>query len=91
MKLILASAKSSLNCSRIRGECHIFRRQPRLVVVGGETEVPPGWLDGYCASKALYVHHGADTLTTSSDPHCPGCRSAVHAECGYFRRNADNK
>jgi hypothetical protein len=53
--------------------------------------VPPGWLDGYCASKALYVHHGADTLTTSSDSQCPGCRSAVHAECGYFRRNADNK
>jgi hypothetical protein len=22
-----------------------FRRQPRLVVIGGETEVPPGWLD----------------------------------------------
>jgi hypothetical protein len=68
-----------------------FRRQPMLVVIGGETEVPPGWLDGYCASKALCVHHGADTPTTSSDPHCPGCRSAVHAECGYFRRNADNK
>jgi hypothetical protein len=38
-----------------------FCRQPRLVVIGGETEVPPGWLDGYCASKALCVHHGADT------------------------------
>jgi hypothetical protein len=68
-----------------------FRRQPRLVVIGGETEVPPGWLDGYCASKALCVHHGADTPTTSSDPQCPGCRSAVHDECGYFRRNTDNK
>jgi hypothetical protein len=68
-----------------------FRGQPRLVVIGGETEVPPGWLDGYGASKALCVHHGADTPTTSSDPQCPGCRSAVHAECGYFRRNADNK
>jgi hypothetical protein len=55
-----------------------FRRQPRLVVIGGETEVPPGWLDGYCASKALCVHHGADTPTTSSAPQCPGCRSAVH-------------
>jgi hypothetical protein len=68
-----------------------FCRQPRLVVIGGETEVPPGWLEGYCASKALCVHHGADTPTTSSDPQCPGSRSAVHAECGYFRRNADNK
>jgi hypothetical protein len=68
-----------------------FRRQPRLVVIGGETEVPPGWLDGYCASKALCVHHRADTPTTSSNPQCPGCRSAVHDECGYFRRNADNK
>jgi hypothetical protein len=59
---------------------------------GGErTEVPAGWLDSYCASKALCVHHGADTPTTSSDPQCPGCRSAVHAECGYFRRNAGNK
>jgi hypothetical protein len=37
------------------------------------------------------VHHGADTPTTSSDPQCPGCRLPVHAECGYFRRNADNK
>jgi hypothetical protein len=68
-----------------------YRPQPRLVVIGGETEVPPGWLDGYCTSKALCVHHGADTPTTSSNPQCPGCRSAVHAECGYFRRNADNK
>jgi hypothetical protein len=68
-----------------------FCRQPRLVVIGGETEVPPGWLDGYCASKALCVHHVADTPTTSSDPQCPGCRPAVHDECGYFRRNADNK
>jgi hypothetical protein len=68
-----------------------FRRQPRLAVIGGETEVPPGCLDGYCASKALCTHHGADTPTTSSDPQCPGCRSAVHAECGYFRRNVDNK
>jgi hypothetical protein len=67
-----------------------FRRQPRLVVIGGETKVPPDWLDGYCASKALCVHHGAVTPTTSSDPQCPGCRSAVHAECGYFRRNANN-
>jgi hypothetical protein len=69
----------------------LLRRQPRLVVVGGATEVPPGWLEGYCASKALCVHHGANTPTTSSDPQCPGCRLAVHAECGYFRRNANNK
>jgi hypothetical protein len=68
-----------------------FRRQPRLVVIGGETQVPPGWLDGYCASKALCVHHGAETPTTSSIPQCPGCGLAVHEECGYFRRNADNK
>jgi hypothetical protein len=69
----------------------LLRRQPRLVVIGGATEVPPGWLEGYCASKALCVQHGADTPTTSSDPQCPGCRLAVHADCGYFRRNADNK
>jgi hypothetical protein len=62
----------------------LFCRQPRLVVIGGETEVPPGWLEGYCASKALCVHHGADIPTTSSNPQCPGCWSAVHAECGYF-------
>jgi hypothetical protein len=68
-----------------------FRRQPRLIVIGGEAEVPPGWLDGYCASKALCVHHGADTPTTSSDPQCPGCRLAFHAEFDYFRRNANNK
>jgi hypothetical protein len=68
-----------------------FRRQSRLIVIGGETEVPAGWLDGYCASKALCVHHGAKTPTTSSDPKCPGCGLAIHAECGYFRRNADNK
>jgi hypothetical protein len=37
-----------------------FRCQPWLPVIGDETEVPPGWLDGYCASKALCVHHGAD-------------------------------
>jgi hypothetical protein len=53
--------------------------------------VPPGWLDGYCAFKALCVHHGADTPTILSDLQCPGCRSAIHAECGYFRRNVDNK
>jgi hypothetical protein len=58
--------------------------QPRLVVIGGATEVPPGWLVGYCASKALCVQHGADTPTTSSDHQCPGCRLAVHADCGYF-------
>jgi hypothetical protein len=69
----------------------LWRRQPRLVVIGGATEVPPGWLEGYCASKALCVQHGADTPTTSSDPQCPGCGLAVHADCGYFRRNAGNK
>jgi hypothetical protein len=37
------------------------------------------------------VQHGADTPTTSSDPRCPGCGLAVHADCGYFRRNAGNK
>jgi hypothetical protein len=67
-----------------------FRRQSRLIVIGGETEVPAGWLDGYCASKAICVHHGAETPTTSSDPKCSGCGLGVHAECGYFRRNADN-
>jgi hypothetical protein len=69
----------------------LLRRQPRLVVIGGATKVPPGWLEGYCASKALCVHHGADTPTTSSDPQCPGCQLAVRAECGHFRRNANNK
>jgi hypothetical protein len=68
-----------------------MRRQPRLVVIGGATEVPTGWLEGYCASKALCVQHGADTPTTSSHPQCPGCGLAVRAECGYFRRNAGNK
>jgi hypothetical protein len=68
-----------------------FRCQSRLIVIGGETEVPAGWLDGYCAFKALCVHHGAETPTTSSDPQHPGCGLAVHAECGYFRSNADNK
>jgi hypothetical protein len=37
------------------------------------------------------VHHGADTPTTLSDPPCPGCGLPVHADCGYFQRNADNK
>jgi hypothetical protein len=69
----------------------LFRRQPRLVVTGGATKVPPAWLEGYCASKALCVHHGADTPTTSSDPPCPGCGLPVHADCGYFQRNAGNK
>jgi hypothetical protein len=69
----------------------LLRRQPRLVVIGGATEEPPGWLEGYCVSKALCVHHGADTQTNSSGPQCPGCWLAAHAECGYFRRNADNK
>jgi hypothetical protein len=69
----------------------LLHRQPRLVVIGGATKVPPGWLEGYCASKALCVHHEADTPTTSNDPQCPGCGLAVHADCGYFRRNAGNK
>jgi hypothetical protein len=69
----------------------LFCCQPRLVVTGGATEVPPAWLEGYCASKALCVHHGADTPTTSSDPPCPACWLAVHADCGYFQRNANNK
>jgi hypothetical protein len=69
----------------------LLRCRPRLVVIGGATKVPTGWLEGYCASKALCVHHGADTPTTSNDPQCPGCGLAVHANCGYFRRNAGNK
>jgi hypothetical protein len=69
----------------------LLRRRPRLAVIGGATKVPPGWSVGSCASKALCVHHGADTPTTSSNPHCHGCRLAVHADCGYFRRNAGNK
>jgi hypothetical protein len=68
-----------------------FLRQFRLIVIRGErTDVPAGWLDGYRASKALCVHHGAETPTTLSDRRCPGCGLAVHAQCGYFRRNADN-
>jgi hypothetical protein len=68
-----------------------FRRQSTIIVIGGERiDVPAGWLDGYCVSKALCVHHGADTPTTLSNRRCPGCGVAVHAECGYFRRNADN-
>jgi hypothetical protein len=46
----------------------LLRRQLRIVVIGGATEVAPGLLEGYCASKALCVHHGADTPTTSSNP-----------------------
>ncbi len=69
----------------------LLRGQPSLVVTGGATEVPPAWLEDYCASKALCVHHGADTPTTASDPQCPGCGLAVHADCGYYRRNTGNK
>jgi hypothetical protein len=69
----------------------LLRHQPRLAVIGGTTEVPPAWLEGYCTSKALCVHHGADIPTTSSDPQCLGCGLAVYADCGYFRRNAGNK
>jgi hypothetical protein len=83
-KLIEFNPESGVNVK-------LLRRQPRLFVIGGATGVFPGWLVGYCASKALCVQHGADTGTTSSDPQCPGCGLAVYADCGYFRRNANNK
>jgi hypothetical protein len=56
-KLIEFDPASWVNVKLLRGE-------PSLVVTGGATEVPPAWLEGYCASKALCVHHEADTPTT---------------------------